>query len=128
MLEDKYDPALATATICTAGTLGHIIPPSISLVLLGDVLGNAYQKVQLGQGILSPKTVSVGDLFAGAMIPGLVLVVLYFFYVLMTAFLTTAKVGGRIATNHRDESPGQSLAKTLLDPIMSILLLPSSRW
>ena len=126
MLEDKYDPALATGTICATGTLGQIIPPSISLVLLGDVLGNAYQKAQLGLGILSPKTVSVGDLFAGALIPGLVLVVFYFFYVLITAFLTPAKVGGRIAADRRGDSPGQSLARTLLAPIMLILLVLGS--
>jgi tripartite ATP-independent transporter DctM subunit len=126
MLEDKYDPALATGTICATGTLGQIIPPSISLVLLGDVLGNAYQKAQLGQGILSPNTVSVGDLFAGALIPGLVLVLFYFFYVLITAFLTPAKVGGRIAPTHHGESQGHSLAKTLLAPIMLILLVLGS--
>jgi len=67
MLRRGYDPAVATGTICAAGTLGQIIPPSIVLVLLGDVLSNAYQQSQLNQGIFSPDTVSVGDLFAGAL-------------------------------------------------------------
>ena len=73
MLRAKYDPSFAAGTICATGTLGQIIPPSIALVLLGDVLANAYQQAQLGQGIFNPKTVSVGDLFAGALIPGLIL-------------------------------------------------------
>ncbi len=74
MLKHGYDPRLATGTICATGTLGQIIPPSIALVLLGDVMSNAYQQAQLAQGVFAPKTVSVGDLFAGALVPGLVLV------------------------------------------------------
>ena len=77
MLKANYNPVLATGTICATGTLGQIIPPSIALVLLGDVLSNAYQQAQLNQGIFNPKTVSVGDLFAGAVLPGLVLVGMY---------------------------------------------------
>ena len=75
MLKRGYSPSLATGTICATGTLGQIIPPSIALVLLGDVLSNAYQQAQLAMGVWSPKTVSVGDLFVGALIPGLLLVV-----------------------------------------------------
>jgi tripartite ATP-independent transporter DctM subunit len=91
MLRAKYDPALATGVICATGTLGQIIPPSIALVLLGDVLSNAYQQAQLSQGIFNPKTVSVGDLFAGALIPGLLLVVCYAAYVFITALLKPDK-------------------------------------
>ncbi|MEM1231375.1 MAG: TRAP transporter large permease subunit [Pseudomonadota bacterium] len=80
MLQQGYRPSLATGTLSATGTLGQIIPPSIALVLLGDVLSNAYQQAQLSQGVFAPKTVSVGDLFAGALVPGLVLVLLYFFY------------------------------------------------
>src|SRR5210317_1322738 len=74
MLRRGYDPKIATGTICASGTLGQIIPPSIVLVLLGDVLSSAYQQAQLDQGVFSPRTISVGDLFAGALIPGLLLV------------------------------------------------------
>ncbi|MFT7688894.1 MAG: tripartite ATP-independent transporter DctM subunit [Candidatus Azotimanducaceae bacterium] len=87
MLKSQYDPSLATGTICATGTLGQIIPPSIALVLLGDVLGNAYQQAQLSQGIFSPKTVSVGDLFAGAIIPGLILVGFYLTYIVIVALV-----------------------------------------
>ena len=87
MLKHGYSPSLAAGTICATGTLGQIIPPSIALVLLGDVLSNAYQQAQLNMNIFNPKTVSVGDLFVGALIPGLVLVGLYIFYLLIKARL-----------------------------------------
>ena len=80
MLRRGYDASLATGSIAAAGTLGQIIPPSIVLVLLGDTLANSYQKAQLEQGIFSPETLSVGDLFAGALIPGLMLVGFYILY------------------------------------------------
>jgi tripartite ATP-independent transporter DctM subunit len=86
MLRRGYSPEIAAGTICASGTLGQIIPPSIILVMLGDVMSTAYQHAQLQQGIFSPKTVSVGDLFAGALIPGLLLVVLYILYLVGVAF------------------------------------------
>ena len=91
MLRAKYDPSLATGTICATGTLGQIIPPSIALVLLGDVLSNAYQQSQLSLGIFNARTVSVGDLFAGAIIPGLILVGMYALYILTTSLLKPSK-------------------------------------
>ena len=91
MLNARYDVPLATGTICATGTLGQIIPPSIALVLLGDVLSSAYQQAQLSVGIFNPKTVSVGHLFAGAIIPGLVLVLLYTLYIVSTATLSPEK-------------------------------------
>ena len=77
MLRRGYDPAFASGSIAAAGTLGQIIPPSIVLILLGDVISNAYQRAQLELGVASPETVSVGHLFAGALLPGLMLVGLY---------------------------------------------------
>ncbi len=85
MLKRGYDPAIATGVISASGTLGQIIPPSIILVLLGDVLSSAYQQAQISQGIFNPETVSVGDLFIGALVPGLLLVVLYIAWVLALA-------------------------------------------
>jgi tripartite ATP-independent transporter DctM subunit len=82
MLKAGYHPALATGTICATGTLGQIIPPSIALVLLGDVIASGYQQAQLSLGIFNPKSISVGDLFAGAIFPGLLLVALYSLYIL----------------------------------------------
>ena len=90
MLRRGYSPEVATGTICASGTLGQIIPPSIILVMLGDVMSSAYQQAQVEMGIFSPKTVSVGDLFAGALLPGLVLVALYMLYLVAAAFLRPA--------------------------------------
>src|SRR5210317_2128945 len=90
MLRRGYSAEVATGTICASGTLGQIIPPSIILVMLGDVMSSAYQQAQLEMGVFSPKTVSVGDLFAGALIPGLLLVVLYVVYLVVAAFLRPA--------------------------------------
>jgi len=87
MLRHNYHPSIATGTICAAGTLGQIIPPSIVLILLADVLSNAYQQAQLQMGIFSPETISVGELFAGAMLPGLMLVGLYMLYLAAVALL-----------------------------------------
>ena len=87
MLKRGYSPEIATGTICASGTLGQIIPPSIILVMLGDVMSAAYQRAQLSMGVFSPDTVSVGDLFAGALIPGLLLVLLYVLYLVIVAIL-----------------------------------------
>ena len=91
MLRHGYDPRLATGAICATGTLGQIIPPSIALVLLGDVLSSAYSQAQLAQGVFSPKTVSVGDLFAGALLPGLALVAMYGVYIALVAWRRPAR-------------------------------------
>ena len=80
MLRWGYSPKLAAGAICAAGTLGQIIPPSLVLVLLADTISSAYQKAQLDQGIYSPETVSISDLFAGAIGPGFLLVIIYLTY------------------------------------------------
>ena len=85
MLDKGYNPAVSAGTICAAGTLGQIIPPSIVLVMLADVLSNAYQQAQLRMGDYSPETVSVGELFAGALVPGLILVGIYLLYIVILA-------------------------------------------
>ena len=88
MLSRQYDPSLSAGTICATGTLGQIIPPSIALVILGDVLSAAFQQSQLSIGNFSARTVSVGDLFMGALIPGIILVFCYALYVIVRAYLS----------------------------------------
>lgn len=80
MLKRGYDPALAAGSIAAAGTLGQIIPPSIVLIMLADVLSSSYQEAQRTLGITATKALSVGELFAGALVPGLALVILYLLY------------------------------------------------
>ncbi|MDC0147682.1 TRAP transporter large permease subunit [Alphaproteobacteria bacterium] len=118
MLKRGYDPALASGTIAAAGTLGQIIPPSIVLVLLGDVIANAYQKAQLEKGIFSPDTVSVGELFAGSLLPGLLLVGLYIVYQIVVAILQPHKAPPAPAG---EAVPLSTILKALLPPIFLII-------
>ena len=125
MLQRNFDPRLATGTICATGTLGQIIPPSIALVLLGDVLSSAYQQAQLSQGVFSPKTVSVGDLFAGALVPGVVLVGLYLAYIVVAVRLRPELAP--VAHQHDDSDQSvqdisvRQLLRGLLPPLALIV-------
>lgn len=121
MLRRGYDIPLATGSIAAAGTLGQIIPPSIVLVLLGDVLSNAYQKAQLEQGIFNPDTMSVGDLFAGALIPGLMLVGLYICYQIYRAIVHPASSPAMPPEEGLDR--GELYRKTLRALMPPILLI-----
>jgi tripartite ATP-independent transporter DctM subunit len=118
MLKNGYSPALATGTICATGTLGQIIPPSIALVLLGDVLSSAYQKAQLDMGIFSPDSVSVGDLFVGAIIPGLILVTCYLFYLWGVSKFSPSQVPSTGQENEHASLTALLLA--LLPPLLLI--------
>ena len=116
MLKRGYSSAQATGVIAATGTLGQIIPPSIALVLLGDTLSSAYQQAQLNMGIFTPKTVSIGDLFVGAIIPGLILVVLYCLYVIL--FIKPA-----VPDEDDEASPQQGLSRAMLNLLPPILLI-----
>ena len=87
MLRSGYDPRVASGIVCTAGTLGQIIPPSTLLIILADVMSNAFQQAQYEQGKFAVEALSVGQFFAAALIPGLVLVSLYLIYVLVRGAL-----------------------------------------
>ncbi len=123
MLNSRYDPALATGSICATGTLGQIIPPSIALVLLGDVLSNAYQQAQINQGIFNPRTVSVGDLFAGAVIPGLILVALYLAWIILIAHLQPNKAPPAAAEG---QVPMVQLLREIAPPLILIIAVLGS--
>lgn len=83
MLRSGYDPRVASGIVCTAGTLGQIIPPSTLLIILADVMSNAYQQAQYEQGKFAVEALSVGQFFAAAIVPGLILVLLYLVYILL---------------------------------------------
>lgn len=127
MLKRGYDPAFASGSIAAAGTLGQIIPPSIVLILLGDVISNAYQKAQLELGAFAPKAVGVGDLFAGALLPGLVLVGLYLLYQIAVAIfdgkktpaIPAAELGPRMEV-------WRAAMKTLPAPLLLIIAVLGS--
>jgi len=127
MLKHGYDPRIACGTICASGTLGQIIPPSIVLVLLGDVLSSAYQQAQLDMGIFSPETITVSDLFVGALIPGLILVFLYITYLLIMAALKPQSMPVLPETERKNKSQLQrQVVIELFPPLILILLVLGS--
>ncbi len=116
MLQRGYDPRLATGAIAASGTLGQIIPPSIVLILLGDVIGAAHQRAQLSAGVSAPTAVSVGDLFAGAILPGLLLVAMYLAYVGWRAWRDPA-----VAPRGPDARPSLArVAEALIAPLLLV--------
>ena len=125
MLKRGYSPEISTGTICASGTLGQIIPPSIILVMLGDVMSSAYQQAQLSRGDFSPETVSVGDLFAGALLPGLMLVGLYVGYLVSVAVITPAAMP---AHRRRDDETvsARAILHALLPPLILIVAVLGS--
>ena len=126
MLRRGYSPALATGTICATGSLGQIIPPSIALVLLGDVLSSAYQQSQIKMGIFSPDTVSVGDLFVGAIIPGLLLVFCYVVYLIIVARVKPDAAPALTDDDLEAMSSNSSLLFSLLPPLLLIVAVLGS--
>ena len=125
MLKHGYSPEIATGTICASGTLGQIIPPSIILVMLGDVMSSAYQRAQLSQGIFSPDTISVGDLFAGALIPGLLLVLLYVLWLMFTAIVKPESMPAHVSSDEDDVSIGR-VFNALAPPLILIFAVLGS--
>ncbi len=126
MLKSGYNKAFSCGSICAAGTLGQIIPPSIVLVILGDQISIAYQNAQYSKGIFAPDTVSVNDLFAGALIPGLLLVMLYLAY---QTFYAMFNPEGAPAAAPAEASEGASLnhlVRTLFAPLVLIVAVLGS--
>jgi tripartite ATP-independent transporter DctM subunit len=128
MLKRGYAPEVATGTICASGTLGQIIPPSIVLVLLGDVLSSSVQKAQqvraAGGDFRAMDPVSVGDLFVGALIPGLLLVFLYVAYLLVLAILKPETMPAAAA--ERRPGLGLRVIRVLMPPLVLILAVLGS--
>jgi len=127
MLKRGYSAEISTGLICASGTLGQIIPPSIVLVLLGDVLSSAYQQAQLDMGIYSPETVSVGDLFVGAVIPGLLLVGLYILYIVFIALIRPQAMPAiPAAERHAGNHLLYDVIVSLLPPLLLIVAVLGS--
>ncbi len=122
MLRHGYDPRLAAGAVAASATLAQIVPPSTVLVVLGDQLNNAYQSAQLAQGNFAPNVVSVSDLFAGAILPGLLLVGLYLAYLVAMAVLRPQSCPAVAAET---VSRG-SLVEALLAPVVLIVAVLGS--
>ncbi len=128
MLRFGYDPRLAAGTVAATATLAQIFPPATVLVLLGDQLGNAYQAAQLSQGIASPRSVNVSDLFAGALLPGFALVALYLAYLIGVAIFwpKAAPAMPPDPTAPRGLALARKLAAVLIAPLLLILAVLGS--
>ncbi len=122
MIKRGYNPALSSGIICASGTLGQIIPPSIILILLADVLSTAYQQAQLKMGIYSPKTISVSDLFSGAILPGLLLVLLYFLYLVFITYYKPEQMPA-IKKQDRNFNRAELSKKVIIDLIPTLALI-----
>jgi len=123
MMRHGYDPRLAAGTVAASATLAQMIPPSTVLVVLGDQLNNAYQSAQLAQGKFAPNVISVSDLFAGAILPGLLLVGLYLAYLIAMAVLRPASCP---AVGMSEAPPATGLLEALLAPVVLIVAVLGS--
>ena len=125
MQKNNYSTELSTGVICASGTLGQIIPPSIVLVMLGDVISSSYQYSQMNLGNYSPRTVSVGDLFAGALIPGVILVLFYISYILLISYIDPKSAPKNKESDIGPENP-KKIISSLLPPLGLMVLVLGS--
>jgi tripartite ATP-independent transporter DctM subunit len=125
MMRAGYDPKLATGVICASGTLGQIIPPSVILIFIGDLLMGANQLAaqKMGKPV---DPVSVGDLFAGAFLPGLALVALYIVYILIVAAVSPASAPALKMNEAERASLGRRFARALVPPLLLIVAVLGS--
>lgn len=122
LIKQGYEKDFSAGLVASTGTLGQIIPPSIALVLLGDVMSNAYQRAQNNLGIFSQKTVTVGDLFIGAIIPGIIICTSYLLYTIYKNYQNK-----NIVISVSAEKIGSiELIKTLALPVFLILIVLGS--
>ena len=122
LIQQGYKKDFSTGLVAATGTLGQIIPPSIALVLLGDVMSNAYQRAQNNMGIFSQKTVTVGDLFIGAIIPGILICSSYLLY---TIYQNSKNVNIQFLPD-LVSPPKTEILKTLALPLVLIVLVLGS--
>jgi tripartite ATP-independent transporter DctM subunit len=126
MMRAGYDPKLATGTICAAGTLGQIIPPSTVLIFVGDILQGANQQAQLELGNMAPDPISVGQLFAGAIIPGLVLVCLYLAWILFKSIFDPRSCPPLEMSDERRAGLARRVTGALVPPLLLMVAVLGS--
>ena len=126
MMRAGYDPKLACGTICASGTLGQIIPPSTVLIFMGDMIAGMNSQAQMQLGNFAPKAVSVGDLFAGAFLPGLLLVVIYICYILFKAVVDPASCPATPVPEEERKDLPREVIVALLPPLLLIVAVLGS--
>lgn len=126
MLRAGYDPKLASGVICASGTLGQIIPPSTVLIFMADMLAGINSQVQMAKGNFAPDPVSVGDLFAGAFLPGLMLVSLYLIWMVIKAIKDPESCPATPVSDEERRSLGKEVLTALLPPLVLIIAVLGS--
>ena len=122
LIQQGYKKDFSSGLVASTGTLGQIIPPSIALVLLGDVMSNAYQRAQNNMGIFSQQTVTVGDLFVGAIVPGIMICLGYLIYTIYQNY----KNPNIIFEPQANSASFKDILKTLALPLLLIILVLGS--
>lgn len=126
MLRSGYDPRLACGVICASGTLGQIVPPSTVLIFMGDILTGINAQVQMAKGNFAPAPVSVGDLFAGALIPSIMLVLLYLSWVIFKAIFDPASCPATPVPEEEKKGLGREIIIALIPPLALIVAVLGS--
>jgi tripartite ATP-independent transporter DctM subunit len=122
LIQQGYKKDFSSGLVASTGTLGQIIPPSIALVLLGDVMSNAYQRAQNNMGIFSQQTVTVGDLFVGAIVPGIMICLGYLIYTIYQNY----KNPNILFEPEANSASLKDIIKTLALPLLLIILVLGS--
>jgi tripartite ATP-independent transporter DctM subunit len=129
MLKSGYSPRISTGTICAAGTLGQIIPPSIVIILLGDQISSAWQTSQLNHGIMATTPVTIADLFVAALLPGLALVGCYLLWIVLNAIFRPGTLPPLAPEERARIMQGKGFTqvfKVLLPPLLLIAVVLGS--
>jgi len=126
MLRAGYDPRLASGVICASGTLGQLIPPSTVLIFMGDMLSGINAQVQMQMGNFAPSPVSVGDLFAGAFVPGLLLIVLYMLWMVFKAVFSPQSCPALVVSDAQRAKLWKDVLVSLLPPLLLIFAVLGS--
>ena len=127
MLRAGYSPKLASGLICASGTLGQIIPPSIVLIILGDILQGANEQAAFKKGVLVPEPITAIDLFAGALLPGLIMVVLYILLQIFLAIRFPKSCPAITQIDHIVEGKqAKSIYSVIIPPLILIILVLGS--
>ena len=126
MMRAGYSPKLATGVICASGTLGQIVPPSTVLIFMGDMLAGVNAQVQMSKGNFAPTPVSVGDLFAGAFIPGLMLIGLYMAWMIFKAIFHPQSCPALEVTDEERRSLWKDIITALVPPLLLIIAVLGS--
>ena len=126
MIKAGYDPRLACGTITASGTLGQIIPPSTVLIFMGDMIAGMHSQAQMSLGNFAPSAVSVGDLFAGAFLPGMLLVAVYISYILFKAVVDPQSCPATPVPPEERKNLPREIIVALVPPLMLIIAVLGS--